>query len=446
MESYEILWKNTLQELEKTVSSISYATYITKLKPVDIDGTKIILCTETELFASEIAHRLLDKIRDALKKANTGLTDFELCVGQSREDYLNTLGYAKKEMPVDSMPIDPKYTFESFVVGSSNKMLYAAAHAVAEAPGDSYNPLFIYGNTGLGKTHIMHAIANYIKQNTPKKNVLYATCEKFTNELIESILNRSTARNKDLEFKNKYRNVDVLIIDDVQFLANKKTTQEEFFYTFNELYAQNKQIILSADCPPKEIETLEERLRTRFEGGLMAQVLPPDLETKIAILQRKAAEKKFILQIDVASYLAENSEGNVRTLEGLLHKVIFSSILHEKPITIELAMEALKETKSETPEVITTTNIINAVCSFYNIAKADLIGKRKTKEITLPRQICTYLITELMPIPLMSVGQALGGRDHTTVIHSRDKIAELIQTDGQIATEVNDLKNMILKK
>ncbi|MCI5838108.1 MAG: chromosomal replication initiator protein DnaA [Christensenellaceae bacterium] len=446
METFEILWNNALTELEKTVSPISFSTYVAKLKPVDIEDNRLILCTESELFANFIFTRLVEKINMSLKNLNAGVEGFELCVGNSREDYLKFKGCDRGEMPFPSMPIDAKHTFESFVVGSSNKMLYAAARAVAEAPGDSYNPLFIYGGSGLGKTHIMHAIANYIKDATPKTNVLYSTCENFTNELIESIRLRSTSRNREADFRKKYRNVDVLIVDDVQFLANKKTTQEEFFNTFNELYSQGKQIILSADCAPQNIETLSDRLVTRFSGGLTAQVLPPDLETKIAILQKKAAAKKCVISLEVATFLAENSGNDVRTLEGLLHKVIFASILHEKPITIDLARAALSETSDRQQEALTPSVVISAVCDYYHVSEKDLIGKKKNREIAEPRQICVYLMTELLPLPLVSVGQAIGGRDHTTIMHARDKVAKLVSEGGRYYTEVIDLKNLILKK
>jgi len=446
METFEILWNNALKELENTVSTVSFSTYIKRLKPVDIRGTKLVLMTEGGMFATFTHLKLTEKINTALKNLNAGVDGFELYTGDSKEDYLKNVSDREDEMPFPSMPIDPKYTFENFVVGSSNKMLYAAARAVAEAPGDSYNPLFIYGGSGLGKTHIMHAVANYLKEVTPNTNVLYSTCENFTNELIDSIRLRSTSRNREADFRKKYRNVDVLIVDDVQFLANKKTTQEEFFHTFNELYAQGKQIILSADCAPQNIETLSDRLITRFSGGLTAQVLPPDLETKIAILQKKAAAKKCVLSLEVAAYLAENSGTDVRTLEGLLHKVIFASILHEKPITPELARNAIEETANPVQEVVTTTNIIRAVCDYYHVSEKDLLGKKKNREIAEPRQICVYLITELMTLPLVSVGQAMGGKDHTTVIHARDKISKLVAENGRFATEVNDLKNMILKK
>ena len=448
MENYEIIWERALKQLKVSVSTIAYATYIEQLKPIDIVGSKLILSTKSELFASEVAKRLVDKIREALAMSGTGVTDIKLYVEGSNEDYLARKGVALPESEIDSTPINPKYTFDTFVVGPSNRYLYAAAKAVAENPSDSYNPLFIYGGAGLGKTHIMHAIANYIKQNNPLKNVLYATCEKFTSDLITTIRQGKAYSQEGMDFRNKYRNVDVLIIDDVQFLAKKQSTQEEFFHTFNELYSQNKQIVLSADCHPKEIELLSERLKTRFEGGLMAQVLPPDIETKIAILQKKAEMRKYILSLDVALYLADNSDNDVRSLEGMLNKVIFASMLHEEPITIDLAKEALSECvpAGGEKEALTTDSIIDSVCNFYKIQRSDLIGKKKTKDVVEPRQICAYLMTELLSIPLITVGQALGGRDHTTVIHARDKIAELIKENTRIETEIKDLKNMILKK
>lgn len=448
MENYELIWERALKHLKVSVSTIAYSTYIEQLKPVDLIGSKLILSTKSELFASEVARRLVDKIREALKLVGTGVTDIKLYVEGSTEDYLARKGVAPVQSEIDSTPINPKYTFDTFVVGSSNRYLYAAAKAVAENPADSYNPLFIYGGAGLGKTHIMHAIANYIKQNNPLKTVLYATCEKFTSDLITTIRQGKAYSQEGMNFRNKYRNVDVLIIDDVQFLAKKQSTQEEFFHTFNELYSQNKQIVLSADCHPKEIELLSDRLKTRFEGGLMAQVLPPDIETKIAILQKKAELRKYILSLDVALYLAEISDNDVRSLEGMLNKVIFASMLHEEPITLELAKEALNESTPSDgeKEVLTTDSIIDAVCNFYKIQRSDLLGKKKTKEVVEPRQICAYLMTELLSIPLVTIGQALGGRDHTTVIHARDKISELIKENTRVNTEIKDLKNMILKK
>ena len=448
MQSYKLYWDMALKELQVSVSPISYNTYIVNLKPVDVVGTKLILTTVSETFASEVATRLHDKIREALKRTNTGITDIELYVGDDKEDYFKRKGYVSPSDEIETTPINPKYTFENFVVGSSNRYLYAASKAVAENPGNSYNPLFIYGGAGLGKTHIMHAIANHIKLNNPLLNVLYATCEKFASDLITNLRQGKAYSQEGMDFRNKYRNVDVLIIDDVQFLAKKQSTQEEFFHTFNELYGQNKQIVLSADCHPKEIELLSERLKTRFEGGLMAQVLPPDIETKIAILQKKAEMRKYVLNHDVALYLAEKSDNDVRSLEGMLNKVIFASMLHESPITIDLAKTALNESVGgeQREDVVTTDTIIEAVCSFYKIQRSDLTGKKRNKEIVEPRQICAYLMTEMLSIPLVTIGQSLGGRDYTTIIHARDKIAELIKENSRIQTEVKDLKNLILRK
>ena len=448
MEQYEILWEKALAEMRTTVSTIAYSTYITQLKPIDLEGTVLVLSTKTEMFASEVATRLIDKIKAALKSANTGVTDVKLFVGDGKDDYLRKKGFSTVKEEVEATPINPKYTFDAFVVGSSNRYMYAAAKAVADNPGNAYNPLFIYGGAGLGKTHIMHAIANQIKRNNPLLNVLYATCEKFTSDLITTIRQGKAYSQEGMDFRNKYRNVDVLIIDDVQFLAKKQSTQEEFFHTFNELHGQNKQIVLSADCHPKDIELLSERLITRFEGGLMAQVLPPDVETKIAILQKKAETRKCILSLDVALYLAERSGNDVRSLEGLLNKVLFASMLRESPVTVDLAREAIKESSSDgnPDEAITPDSIVEAVCSFYKIQRADLVGKRKNKELVEPRQICAYLMTEMLSIPLVSIGQALGGRDHTTVMHSRDKIAELIKENSRIEREVKDLRNLILKR
>ena len=448
MESCKLYWDMALKELQVSVSPISYTTYIVNLKPIDVVGTKLILATESETFASQVATRLHDKIREALKRTNTGLTDIELYVGDNKEDYLKRKGYTSSNDEIESTPINPKYTFDTFVVGPSNRYLYAASKAVAENPGNSYNPLFIYGGAGLGKTHIMHSIANYIKLHNPTLNVLYATCEKFASDLITNLRQGKAYSQEGMEFRSKYRNVDVLIIDDVQFLAKKQSTQEEFFHTFNELYGQNKQIVLSADCHPKEIELLSDRLKTRFEGGLMAQVLPPDVETKIAILQKKAEMRKYILSLDVALYLAEKSDNDVRSLEGMLNKVIFASMLHERPITIDLAKEAISESVGgeQREEVLTADGIIESVCSFYKLHRSDLTGKKRNKEIVEPRQICAYLMTEMLSIPLVTIGQALGGRDYTTIIHARDKIAELIKENQRIQTEVKDLKNLILKK
>ena len=287
------------------------------------------------------------------------------------------------------------------------------------------------------------AIANYLKIHNPRLNVLYSTCEQFTNQMVESI---SRGKGSGVDFRKKYRNVDVLLIDDVQFLAGKQATQTEFFHTFNELVMQNKQVVLTCDRPPREIEVLEDRLRTRFEGGLLADVQSPDVETKIAILKRKAEEQKCVVDIKVLAYIAEKDEGDIRTLIGKLTKVVFASKLHERPITIELVNEALKESASETQEELQADDIINCVSNFYKISRNDMLGKRKNKEFVMPRQVCAYLICEMMTLPLMTIGSIMGGRDHATISYTRDKIAEQIKTDTKLSVEINDIKKMLLKQ
>lgn len=443
MEGYEIIWKTANSELEKTVTSISFDTYITQLMPVDLIGNKIILATKSKFFADHIGSKMAEKILDALSKASSEITDFEIVVANDREDYLNN--FSKEPSPMESSsPLNPKFTFDSFVVGPSNELIFAASKAVAEKPGESYNPLFIYGGSGLGKTHILMAIANAIKASKPYLNVLYATCETFTNQLIESI---SKGKNDGAEFRKKYRNVDVLLIDDVQFLAKKQGVQNEFFHTFNELVLQNKQIVLTSDRPPKEIEVLEERLRTRFEGGLLADVQPPNFETKTAILRRKSAEQKCLVDMKVLSHIAEyDNDGDIRSLIGKLTKVIFFSKLHDSPITIELADEALKDCVGEKQEEMQVEDIIDCICSFYKVSKSDLLGKKKNKEVVEPRQVCMYIIADMMSgLPLEVIGQKIG-KNHSTVIYSRDKITEQMKTDVKLATRVNDIKKMLLKQ
>lgn len=442
MESYEILWKTTLPELEKVVGSMPYETYVKILKPVDVYDGKLIFTTKMSTFIPSLTEGPVHaRIRDAIVKSCPDLTDFVVYL----EGEYKKPDETSESVPVSGSPVNPKFTFESFVVGSSNEFLYAAAKAVAQNPGEAYNPLFLYGGTGLGKTHILMAIANYLRLHSPSTRVLYSTCEQFTNQLIESI-SKGKGTNASSDFRKKYRNVDVLLIDDIQFLAHKQGIQTEFFHTFNELVMQNKQIVLTSDRPPKEIEVLEDRLRTRFEGGLLADVQPPDLETRIAILRRKSEEQKSLVDIKVLSYIAEMGDNDIRSLIGKLTKVIFASKLHERPITIDLVNDALKESASEVQEELQVEDIINCVCNFYKVAKNDMLGKKKNKEFVLPRQIATYLVCEMMNLPLFTIGQKVGGRDYSTVIYSRDKVAELIKTDKKLALEINDMKNLLLKK
>ncbi len=443
--NFDFIYDRIKEKMRETISYISYSTYIERLVPVDIDGRFIVLETPTETFAKFITDTLAERMREAIVKADVGLSDFRLRVEGS-----DGFAYNPPEGDGFSPPtnLDKKYTFDSFVVGKNNEFVCAAALSVADDPAGTYNPLFIYGGTGLGKTHLMQAIANKIVTEKPNLNVIYVTSEQFTNEIIDNMFTRKPdARDKGSRLRQYYRSADVLIVDDIQFIKNKKAVQEEFFHTFNELVAKGKQIVISSDQPPKDLPDLEERLRTRFSGGLLLDVLPPNFETKIAILKRKALEKKCYVPDDVLTFLAQDSGDDVRTLEGRLTKVIFASKLHEEPISIALAESALSEAVSETgKEEITPASIIGAVATYYHILKSDLLGKSKKKEIVIPRQICCYLMCELLSLPLISIGKELGGRDHTTILYSRDKVDEMCRVNDKIAKDVDDIKNIVLKK
>ena len=434
-------------KMRELVSLINYTTYIEKLEPVEIDGRFIVLQTPNETFAKYITGTLADKMREAIIKADVGLTDFRLKVEGGEGYAYNAPEEADSYAPPANL--DPKFTFDSFVVGKNNEFVHAAALSVANDPAGTYNPLFIYGGTGLGKTHLIQAIANKVVNEKPNLKVIYVTCEQFVNEIIDTMFTSRgpDARDRGNKLRQYYRNADVLIIDDIQFIENKKAVQEEFFHTFNELVSKGKQIVISSDHPPKELTALEERLRTRFSGGLLFYILPPNFETKIAILKRKSFEKKCLVPDDVLTFLAQDSGDDVRTLEGRLTKVIFASKLHEEPITIALARSALSEAVSEPgKEEITPENVLTAVAGYYRISKQDILGKSKKKELVIPRQICCYLMCELLSLPLISIGKVLGGRDHTTILYSRDKVDEMCRVNDKIAKDVDDIKNIILKK
>ncbi|MBQ9081313.1 MAG: chromosomal replication initiator protein DnaA [Clostridia bacterium] len=439
----DFLWKKISEKAQKLIPQMTYSAYVEPIVPVDIVNRKIVLRTVSEMGADILMKKYADQLKEAVVQSGAGLNGF-IFVVEGSEVY--TLEAAEAESDdFEPLPIDKRFTFDSFVPGPSNKFVYAAAKAVAENPGSSFNPLFIYGNTGLGKTHLMHAIANNIREKKPSLKVLYTTCEKFLNEVIDNMVTKNGGRDKDALFRAHYRNADVLLVDDIQFISKKLAVQEAFFHTFNELFAQNKQIIISSDRPPKEIAALEDRLRTRFEGGLTADIQPPDLETKIAILKRKALEKKCVLPEDVLEFLAKDSGTDVRTLEGRLTKLLFASKLHEDPISLKLAKLALNESVPEEQETVTPEAIIKSVCSYYKVTKTELLGKNKKQEVVRARQICAYLMCEMLSLPLVNVGKLLS-RDHATVIHSRNKIAEYIKVNDRIAKDVDDIKNIVLKQ
>lgn len=443
----DFIYNPIKEKMQETISHITFMTYIDKLVPVDIDGRSIVLETTSESFAQYVTATLADKIRDAIIRADVGLADFRLVV-KGKGDYETQ---EKKDDTSYTPPsnLDKKFTFDSFVVGKGNEIASAAALDVANDPAGTYNPLFIYGGTGLGKTHLMQAIANKIVAEKPNLKIIYVTCEQFVNEIIDTMFTAKgpDARDRGNKLRQRYRNTDVLIVDDIQFIANKKAVQEEFFHTFNELVSRGKQIVISSDQPPKELTALEERLRTRFSGGLVVDVLPPDFETKIAILKRKAFEKKYLVPDEVLSFLAQDSGDDVRTLEGRLTKVIFAAKLHETPITVTLARSALNEAVPEPgDDKVTPASVISAVTSFYHVTKGELLGKCKKQELVRPRQVCCYLMCELLDIPLEAIGKELGNRNHTTVLYSRNKVEEMIAVNDKMAKDIDDIKNIILKK
>lgn len=339
----------------------------------------------------------------------------------------------------DESNLNPKYIFETFVIGNSNRFAHAAAQAVANNPANAYNPLFLYGGVGLGKTHLMHAIGNRIKQNDPRMKVLYISSEKFTNEIVNSIYNKTTEA-----FRKKYRNIDCLIIDDIQFLKGKEQTQVEFFHTFNTLYEANKQIIISSDRLPKEIETLEERLRTRFESGLTADIQPPDLETRMAILRKKAATDGIELPNDVITLLATNITTNIREIEGAYTKVVAFASLMDMPITMETAKKALDDMGNVVQtRQITFESITKTVAEHYHIKLDELFTKKRTQNIAFPRQIAMYLCRELADLSYPRIGELFGGRDHTTVIHAYEKINKNSKTDISLQNDLQTIKEKL---
>jgi len=349
-----------------------------------------------------------------------------------------TLGDSSRDR-LAGAPLNPRYTFDTFVVGPSNRFAQAASLAVAEDPAGAYNPLFLYGGVGLGKTHLMQAIAHYVREHHRGLYVVYVSSETFTNDLINALQRRSMA-----EFRRKYRNVDLLLIDDIQFVAGKEQTQEEFFHTFNALYEAAKQIVISSDRPPKEIPTLEERLRSRFEWGLTTDIQPPDLETRMAILSKKASVEGIELPSDTIFYIASEIQSNIRELEGALIRVIAYAALQNSPPTPEIAAEALKDiVSSRKTRVITIEAIQAAVAAHYGVSVEELKAKKRTRTVTLPRQVAMYLCRELTDASLPRIGQEFGGRDHTTVIHAFEKIREEAEKNPVLAETIKEISEKI---
>ena len=437
-DQFELLWKKISETLQATLSPITYNTYISKLKAVDIDGTKIILSTDNEFFANFIGKNLTEKMKEAFQKADTGITDFELVIEGSDDVVFTT---EEEEEDYSPLSVDPRFTFESFVAGKSNEFVFAAAKAVAKTPGANFNPLYIYGASGLGKTHLMHAIGHFIQDHFPNMRMLYLPSEMFTNELVSAIKN-----NKNVEFRNRFRNVDVLMLDDIQFIAGRDSTQEEFFHTFNALHSAGKQIIISSDKPPREIARLEERLRSRFEWGLIADIQKPDFDTRIAILRKKAENEGIKISDEMLELIAGRIESNIRELEGSLTRVNAYAKLNHCEINEEVISHALHDIAVvRDPKRITPELIIDCVSDYYGLSADALRGDSRKKEIAFARHVAVYLTREMTGMSLPRIGDAFG-RDHSTIINSCDKVTKLMETKPDVKGAVADLKKIITEK
>jgi len=434
------IWNEALKRLKGTVSETSYEHWIEPLNPLGIAEGKIFIKMPTEVHFEIVKSMHKDAILEAVNLVSDEKYDIELLDYNAPMPSCLEYNVSYDTRTDDALTLNPKYTFSSFVVGESNKFAHAGAMAVCEKPAVLFNPLFIYGGPGLGKTHLAHAIGNKIKEQKPDANILYVTSEKFTNEFINTII----SGNGTIEFRNKYRTCDVLIIDDIQFIANKDQTQVEFFHTFNALHESNKQMIITSDRPPKEMKELEERLRTRFEWGLIADIKRPDLETRVAILKKKASEENFAVSDEIMFYIAEHLKSNIRNLEGVLKRLMAYNVLMGKPITMQLADEAIKEylNKSEDPH-INTEYILSIVANYFNITSDEILSSKRTQEISYARQIAMYLLREFTNLSLPKIGQELGGRNHATIVSGIKKIKESLEKDEDTKKIVEELvKNL----
>lgn len=444
-------WDEILEylKIEHCVTDVSFKTWLLPLKVYEVKGTLITISIDDKMIGPDSKNFISRKYGIPLKVSITEIMnqnyDLEFVleshiISTKTKNDKNAASMDKKQKNGLSF-LNPRYTFDTFVVGANNNLAHAASLAVAESPAEIYNPLFIYGGVGLGKTHLMHSIAHYILEQNENSKVMYVTSEKFTNELIESIRNVNTT---PTEFREKYRNIDVLLIDDIQFIIGKESTQEEFFHTFNTLHESKKQIIISSDKPPKDILTLEERLRSRFEWGLTVDIQQPDYETRMAILKKK--EELDGLQIDneVMKYIATNVKSNIRELEGALTKIVALSRLKKQEVNVTLAEEALKDLISpDNKKQITPELIIEIIAEHFNITSNDIYSINKSRNIAYPRQVAMYLCRKLTDFSLSDIGKVMGNRDHTTVLHGIDKVEKNIKSEPSMQNTIDVLTKKI---
>ena len=442
IEKWEEILRTVKEEHELT--DISFKTWLEPLKVFDVkDNTLYILVPDEQMGLNYITKKYTLPIKVAVAEIIGKDYEIEFVLPEQAKSMRTPkpMAFVNAES-IDKSSLNPNYTFDTFVVGNNNKLAHAASLAVAESPGEVYNPLFLYGGVGLGKTHLMHSIAHFIQSNNPDVKILYVSSETFTNELIETIRNgNNSAMSK---FREKYRNIDVLLVDDIQFIIGKESTQEEFFHTFNSLHSAKKQIIISSDKPPKDMEILEERFRSRFEWGLIADITLPDYETRMAILHKKEEMDGYDINEEVIKYIANNIKSNIRELEGAINKVMAFAKLEKKEVTLELAEQALKDIISpDEKKVITPDYIISMVAEHFDVTVDDLCGNKRNSKIVTPRQIAMYLCREIISTPLKSIGKCLGNRDHTTIMHGIDKIEKEINNDENLKNTIETLKKKI---
>lgn len=453
MSTYDLaeIWIKFTDKFKESVSEKVFDVWINPIMPLEVTDTYYKVAVQNNFFKKVIEEKYAKTIESILssimeKNITLIIDTIEESEGKQiipeikpAEEPMRPLFKAEREDEIDESNLNPKYVFENYVMGNSNRFAYAAALAVANNPASTYNPLFLYGGVGLGKTHLMHAIGNRIKQNDPTMKVLYISSENFTNEIINSIYNKNTEA-----FRKKYRNIDCLIIDDIQFLKGKEQTQVEFFHTFNDLRDSNKQIIISSDRLPKEIETLEDRMRSRFESGLIADIQPPDLETRMAILRQKAVNDKIELPNEVLTLLATSITSNIREIEGVYTKVVAYSSLMNVPVTLDITKKILDDMGNVVQvKQITFESITQAVAEHYHIKVDELFNKKRTQNIAYPRQIAMYLCRELADMSYPRIGELFGGRDHTTVIHAYEKISNKSKVDSKLQNDLNALKDLL---
>lgn len=445
----DAIWSEVLSRMKIDLNPQSFDVWVQSAKPLSFQNNQMAIEVPTDIHRDYWQKHLAAKFVEI----SYGLFGKEiiptfLTPDEAQQQQEQQLADSRSQQPTiieeddfKSSILNPKYTFDTFVIGKGNQMAHAAALVVADDPGSVYNPLFLYGGAGLGKTHLMHAIGHQMLQNRPGAKIKYVSSENFTNEFINSI-----QTNKMEEFRNEYRKVDLLLVDDIQFLENREGTQNEFFNTFEELYNNNKQIVLTSDRLPREIPTLPERLVTRFAWGLSVDITPPDLETRIAILRKKAEAERLEIPEDTLSYIAGQIESNIRELEGALLRVQAYATMNNQEITTSLAAESLKALKSNNGSMqVSILQIQEEVAKYYHISLKDLKGKKRVKSIVVPRQIAMYLSRELTDNSLPKIGAEFGGKDHTTVIHAHEKIQQLVDNDAATHSEVAEIKNLLLK-